>query len=623
MPQISLQLLVTALLLLCCAALAALAASQWRAARQWRGRCLGRAEPPAGMGADVTAAGAMLHALPAAVIGTDRGGMVSYLNPRAALMSGCAPEDAIGKPMGELLVMYQDGVAVDPGLQLQECLLRHDVLEAARGAVLLRRSDGKRIDVQYTCAPLTEEQGGALLLLHDVSARRSAEARLEFIAHHDGLTGLPNRLHFQIRFEHGIAYARRHRGLLAVLFVDIDRFKAINDSLGHDVGDQVLIEFAHRIQQCVRKVDTVARQGGDEFIILLTEMHTPQDAERVAEKIVNAIAAPFVIGEYSLSVAASVGLAIYPDDDDDVHALIEKADLAMYAAKRRAPGTCLRYAPRMQAQSPSYMRTILETALGHALERDEFVLYYQPRLDLKAQRISGVKALIRWKHPDLGLVMPLDFLPILEESALILPVGAWVLATAAAQARRWMLQGQPLRVSVSLSARQFYQRDIVQNFTAILDAAGVPGSCIELEIAAAILIDSNQNCEAILRQFRQMGMAISISDFGTGDASLNYLKRFPVDAVKIEKCFIEDLDKTDAEGDAEAGAMARAIVAMAHTLKLRTIASGVETSAQLEQLALMGCDEAFGFYLGRAVAPAEIDGLIKSGIDPSALAWPD
>ncbi|MGK5079534.1 putative bifunctional diguanylate cyclase/phosphodiesterase [Janthinobacterium sp. HLX7-2] len=444
----------------------------------------------------------------------------------------------------------------------------------------MRHLDGKRIDVQYSCAPLA--QGGAVLLLHDVSARRRAEHQLEFIAHHDGLTGLPNRLHFQICFEHGIAYARRHQSLLAVLFVDIDRFKSINDSLGHDVGDQVLTQFARRVQQCVRKVDTVARQGGDAFIILLA-----QDAERVAGKILSAIAAPFVIGKYCLSVAASVGVALYPDDDGDVNALIEKADLAMYAAKRHAPGTCLRYAARMQTQS--YSRTIVGTALRHALERNEFVLYYQPCMDLKKRSITGVKALLRWKHPELGLMMPLDFLHVLEEIALILPVGAWVLATAVEQARSWMAP-----------------RDIVRNFAAALEAAGVPGHCIELDIAAAILIDRNQNCELILRQFRQLGIAIAISDCGTGDASLNYLQRFPTDAVKIAKCFVDDLGKPGGDG-----AMVRAIVAMAHTLKLRTIAGGVENSEQLELLAEMGCDEVFGYLIGRAMAPDGIETLLK------------
>ena len=596
----------TALLLALClclsVVLSVLLACQWQAARAWRMRHATGVVRQAAQAQVMADTLALLHALPAAVIGTDRDGVVEYLNPRASAMGGLLADDGLGQPVTQLLPLFHDGTPIDAARQVRDCVAQQEVLEVARGAVLLRHLDGKRIDVQYSCAPLA--QGGAVLLLHDVSARRRAEQQLEFIAHHDGLTGLPNRLHFQIRFEHGIAYARRHQGLLAVLFVDIDRFKSINDSLGHDVGDQVLTEFARRVQQCVRKVDTVARQGGDEFIILLTELRTAQDAERVAEKIVCAIAAPFVIGEYSLAVAASVGVALYPDDDD-VNALIEKADLAMYAAKRHAPGTCQRYAPRMQTQS--YSRTILETALRHALERNEFVLYYQPRVDLRTRSITGVKALLRWKHPELGLMMPLDFLPVLEESALILPVGAWVLATAVEQARSWIAQGQPLTVSVSLSARQFYQRDIVRNFAAALEAAGVPGRCIELEIAAAILIDRNQNCELIMRQFRQLGIAIAISDFGTGDASLNYLKRFPTDAVKIEKCFVDDLGKPGGDG-----AMVRAIVAMAHTLGLRTVAGGVENGEQLELLAEMGCDEAFGYFLGRAMAPEGVEALLKS-----------
>ncbi|MFM9434713.1 diguanylate cyclase (GGDEF)-like protein/PAS domain S-box-containing protein [Janthinobacterium sp. CG_23.3] len=588
--------------------LAALLAYHWRQALLWQRARL----QCAALQRQLDAALALLHAMPAAVIGTDPQGAVRYLNQRAEAMTGYALGAGAGLSVGELLAVYQDGVALDARQHILDCMRSGEELEAARGAVLLRRGDGKRIDVQYSCAPLAPAapRPGAVMLLQDVSARRRAEAHLEFIAHHDGLTGLPNRLHFQIRFEHGIAYAKRHRGMLAVLFVDIDRFKGINDSLGHDVGDQVLVQFAQRAQQCMRKVDTVARQGGDEFIILLTEMRTPQDAERVAEKIASAVKPPFIIGEYSLSVRASVGVAIYPDDDDDVHQLIEKADIAMYAAKRRAPGSCVRYAPGLR--TPSYSQAILDAELRHALERQEFVLYYQPRMDLRQQRITGVKALLRWRHPKLGLVMPLDFLAILEQRALILPVGAWVLAEAAAQARRWIDQGQPLTVSVNLSARQFYQTDIVHSFGAILDAAGVPGRFIELEIAAAILIDKNQDCESTLRQFKQLGMGISISDFGTGDTSLSYLRRFPADAVKIEKCFIDDLRRPDPAGGADHGAMVRAMVAMAHTLNMRVVAGGVETADQLAQLVAMECDEAFGFYLSRAVAPADIDGLVKS-----------
>ena len=597
--------------------LAALLAYHWRQARLWRGM----RHAALGQRRQLDETLALLHALPVAIIGTDHLGAVRYLNPRAEVMTGFLAGDSAGRSVGDLLAVYQDGAAVDPCVQMLECVQSREVRETARGAVMLRRADGKRIDIQYSWAPvalLTLAEPGAVLLLQDVSARRSAEAQLEFIAHHDGLTGLPNRLHFQIRFEHGIAYAKRHRSLLAVLFIDIDRFKGINDSLGHDVGDQILVQFSQRVLQCVRKVDTVARQGGDEFIILLTEMRTPQDAERVAEKIASVIKPPFVIGEYSLTVAASVGVAIYPDDDDDVNQLIEKSDTAMYAAKRRAPGTCMRYSASMQAKN--YGTAFHETDLRRALERGEFVLYYQPRLDLRAQRITGVKALLRWKHPTLGLTMPLDFLPFLEESALILPVGAWVLADAAAQARYWIDQGQPLTVSINLSARQFYQTDIARSFAAILDAAGVPGSCIELEIAAAVLTDKSHDCTTILRQFKELGMAISISDFGTVDVSLNYLQRFPADVVRIEKCFIDELG-VHACDDADHGAMVRAIVAMAHTMKMRVIASGVETADQLAQLVSMGCDEAFGFHLSRAVAPTEIEGLVKSSRNWLGLHW--
>ncbi len=433
-----------------------------------------------------------------------------------------------------------------------------------------------------------------------LAAQRDTEMRLDFIAHHDSLTGLPNRLQFQLQLEHGVAYARRHESLLAVLFVDIDRFKSINDTLGHDAGDQVLVQFAQRLRQCVREVDTVARQGGDEFIVLLTELRNGADAQQVADKIMQAIAEPFTVHGELLDVAASIGVAVYPDDDEDIETLIEKADLAMYAAKQRGKGASLRFLPSMQAKA--YSRLILETALRHALEHNEFILTYQPKLDLRAHRITGVKALLRWKHPELGLVMPLDFLPVLEQSALILPVGAWVMTTAAAQARRWLDLGLSLTVAVQLSPRQFFHKDIVQSLAAVLEKAGVPARCVEVELSEAMLIDRNQPAEEILQQFKQLGVRVAISDFGTGYASLNYLRRFAVDVVKIDKSFIDDL--------ARGGTMVRAIIEMAHALNMRVIAAGVETDEQLAQLEAMGCDEAFGFCLSAPVAPEAVELLL-------------
>lgn len=433
-----------------------------------------------------------------------------------------------------------------------------------------------------------------------LAAQRDTEMRLDFIAHHDSLTGLPNRLQLQLQLEHGIAYARRHDSLLAVLFVDIDHFKTINDTLGHDAGDQVLVQFAQRLRQCVREVDTVARHGGDEFIVLLTELHNGADAQQVAEKIMRTIAEPFTINDAPLDVAASIGVAVYPDDDEDIEALIEKADLAMYAAKQRGKGASQRFLPSMQAKA--YSRLILEAALRHALEHNEFILTYQPRLDLKAKQITGVKALLRWQHPELGVVMPLDFLPVLEQSALILPVGAWVMSTAVAQVRRWQEQGHALTVAVHLSARQFFNKDIVQTLASILDKAGVAGSCIELEIAEAMLIDKSQHVEDILQQFKRLGVRVAISDFGTGYASLNYLRRFAVDVVKIDKTFVDDLSRDEA--------MVRSIIEAAHAQNMQVIAAGVETGAQLAQLSAMGCDEVFGFYISAAVSPEELEALL-------------
>lgn len=451
----------------------------------------------------------------------------------------------------------------------------------------------------------------------ELASHCAAEKRLDFIAHHDSLTGLPNRLQLQLRLEHGIAWARRHDSRLAVLFLDIDRFKEINDTLGHDAGDQVLAQFAQRLRQCVREVDTVARQGGDEFIVLLAELRSAHDAQQVADKIIAAIAAPFTVHGQALAVAASVGVAVYPDDEIDLEHLVEKADLAMYAAKQRGRGASVRFAPSMQVKA--YSRLILETALRHALDHREFVLAYQPKLDLHEQRVTGVKALLRWQHPELGLVMPLDFLPVLEESSLILPVGNWVLATAIEQARLWSARGTALRVSVHLSARQLYQKDLARTLGAMLAQAGVTGEHIEIEIAEGALIDRGPHGEEVLRQLKQLGVRIAVSDFSTGYASLNYLRRFPVDMVKLDKRIVDAL-RTPADGDA-GSAMVRAIIAMAHAQQLEVLAGGVETAAQMAQLTAMGCDEAFGYCLGAAVAPAEIEAMLARRWDHSgALA---
>ena len=594
-----------------CASLAGLLAFYWRdllQAQAASARC-------ARLQIQLADALALLQALPAAIVSTDHLGVVRYLNTSAELLTGTTCTEGAGKVITQLLTLHRNGAAIDASQQIRECLRRRAAVTSS-GAAALGRLDGSRVAVEHSCAPValaSSERPGAVLLMHDVSARRVADARLELGAHHDGLSGLPNRPQFHLDLERGIACARRHHSLLAVLRVDIEHFNAINDNLGHDGGDLVLAEFARRLLACVRQVDTVARRGGAEFILLLNEIRAPQDAQLVAAKIAGAMAAPFLIGAQPLSLAASVGIAVYPDDDGEgSDALIEKAGLALAAARQGAAAGLhgLRYVPAMQTRAKS--RPALEAALRGALAHDEFILSYQPRLDLKRQRISGVKALLRWQNPQLGLLLPFDFMPVLEHSALIVPVGAWVLERAVAQARHWIALGQPLTVSVKLSARQFYQDDIVSTFAAILQAGGVAGRYIELEIAESILLDRNQNCAAILRQFKQLGMTISIGDFGAGCASLNYLKRFPVDGVKIDKGLIDELRRTAGED-----AMVGAIIDLAHALKIRVTAGGVETGAQMARLALLDCDEAFGFCLSGAVAPEQIDVLLKSEPAPA------
>lgn len=593
----------TLLLLMVCAVLAG-ALLRYRRERRLQGRHLDGAQRAR------DDALALLHALPVAVIGTDHQGVVCYLNRDAEALTGHDRAQGDGMPIAALLALHQDGVALDARQRILDCLRPGAASEPACAAVLLRRADGKRVDVEHSCAPVAlAPQPGAVMLIHDVSARHHVEARLGLIGQHDGLTGLPNRLQFQSRLERAIVVARRERGLLAVLLVEIDHFAALATSLGAEAADQLQVECARRLLHCLHKADTVAREGSGRFIVLLTELPGSQEAVAAAERIASALAAPFAAAGHAAPTPAGIGLALYPDDDDEADALIAKADLALRAA--RADGGWTRYAAGMQARSCA--RLLMETALQHALERQQFVLGYQPRLDLKTHRVIGVKALLRWRHPELGLVLPLEFLPVLERSALSLPVGAWALASAAGQIAHWAALGQELSVSVSLTARQFHHPDTPSALAAMLSEAKAPARLLVLEISERALLDRHQDCEAILNGFRQLGVRVCIGDVGSGEASLARLKRFPADMVRIEKRLVDALRQPAADGAAGPDAMARAIIVMAHALNLRTLACGVETVAQLAQLTTLECDEAFGFGVGRVVAASRIDELIRNG----------
>ncbi|MEW6705148.1 MAG: EAL domain-containing protein [Pseudomonadota bacterium] len=423
--------------------------------------------------------------------------------------------------------------------------------------------------------------------------RWHAEKQLAHLAQFDSLTGLPNRTLFLDRFGQALKQAARIKGSAGVLFVDIDRFKVINDTLGHSTGDKLLVQAAERLQHCVRSEDVVGRLGGDEFAFVLAHLTRPDDAAVVAQKIVGSLAAPFDLEGQEVYVSASVGIGIYPVDGEDADTLLRNADTAMYRAKERGRNGYQFYLPQMNQQALERLQ--LQTQLRGALERQEFTLHYQPKVDLATGVISGFEALLRWQHPQRGLVPPLQFVPILEDTGLIVPVGEWVVRTVCEQISRWQAEGiTPRRVAVNLSARQFQQRHLDASIAAILAETGIAHDLLELELTESMLMSDADEALRILHALRAQGVRISVDDFGTGYSSLAYLKRLPLDALKIDRTFIRDVTT-----DPDDAVITRAIINLAHSLGLRVVGEGVETQAQLDFLRAHGCDEMQGFLFAR------------------------
>ncbi len=444
-------------------------------------------------------------------------------------------------------------------------------------------------------------------LRRDLDERRQVEHNIRHLAHHDALTGLPNRALFRDRLTHAMAQADRYRQILAVMFLDLDRFKAINDTLGHDVGDQLLRIAAERLRTCVRDCDTVARLGGDEFTVIVEDLGSVQDAAVVAQKIIDGLAQPFHLLGHEVFITASIGITIYPTDGENVETLLRNADSAMYRAKEHGRNNFQFYVADMNTRARE--RLMLESALRRALEREEFTLYYQPRVDLFSGKVIGAEALLRWRHPEMGQVPPAEFIPILEETGLIIPVGEWVLHTACAQARAWQDAALgPVRVAVNLSVRQFLQRDLVDRVRRALERVNLDAGALELEITEDLLLEQNQANLVALEGLKALGVHIAIDDFGTGYSSLSYLKRLPIDTLKIDQSFIRDIER-----DADGKAIASAIIAMATSLRLTVIAEGVETEQQLGFLRAHGCDEIQGFSFSQPLTAAEFESLLREG----------
>ena len=437
-------------------------------------------------------------------------------------------------------------------------------------------------------------------------AAELATARMSYLAEHDFLTGLPNGSVLTDRLRQAIALAQRHGKKVGLMYLDLDHFKHINDSLGHAVGDQLLQSAAKRLQSCVRSSDTISRQGGDEFVVLLAEVEQVQDAVLVADKLMEAMAKPYLIGSHRLHVSLSIGISLYPEDGKDVEALVMNADTAMYHAKRSGRNRYQRFTLDMNVRAVA--RQSVEEALRHALEQHQFVLHYQPKINLETGAITGAEALLRWQRPDHGLVPPAEFVRIAEDCGLILPIGKWVVREACRQAAAWLQAGLDIgQIAVNVSAVEFRGRDFLAGVRAILNDTGLDPPRLEFELTESGLMPDTESTMAVLRALKDLGVQIAIDDFGTGYSCLSYLRHFPIDTLKIDQSFVKDIDGDGGE------AMVSAIVAMGVSLKQRVGAEGIETSQQLAFLKSRHCDEGQGFLFSRPVTAQEFATLLVAG----------
>jgi len=445
-----------------------------------------------------------------------------------------------------------------------------------------------------------------LLLQQEVEKHKAAAQQIEYLAYHDPLTGLPNRTRFGHALGEALRDAHRDGRSLAVFFVDLDRFKQINDTLGHDTGDLLLKEVSARLRNALQSSDVVARLGGDEFLVLVTDLKNPAQAETIARKMLAAIARPFVAGGQELRVTASVGISVYPQDGEDEQTLMKYADVAMYQAKESGRATFAFYAKSSNANT--FERLALESSLRRALERGELLLHYQPKRDLTTGAISGMEALVRWKHPDLGMISPAQFIPIAEETGFIVPIGKWVLRTACLQTMQWQAAGlKGMTIAVNLSPRQFADEHLLDDVAAILKETGLDAEWLELEITESMLMQNRDVALKTLSALKRMGIRIAVDDFGTGYSSLSTLKQFPVDTLKIDRSFIRDL-----ETDADDRGLTEAIINMAKTLRLHLVAEGVETQGQSDFLQKRGCDELQGFLFSPPLAPQQFETFVSA-----------
>ncbi|NLC71275.1 MAG: EAL domain-containing protein [Desulfuromonadaceae bacterium] len=530
---------------------------------------------------------------------------ITYVNPAFEKITGYSKKEIVGRNPRFL--------AGDDKLQAGMIQIKNALTEKKKADVELRnyRKDGTLFWNELRIAPVQNTDGTVthfVGVINDITDRKRYEMELEHKANHDSLTGLPNRVLLDDRIKQSIFYADRSQKTVAVLLLDLDRFKRINDTLGHGAGDLLLREIAERLRVSVRECDTVARFGGDEFVIVLAELAELNDIGIVIRRILKNLARPFPINDHKLEINTSIGISLFPQDGQEAETLVQRADLAMYQAKQLGGNTFCYFSPEMTAKAQDALA--VEAGLREALQKDEFLLHYQPKVDIPSGRITGVEALVRWRHPEKGLLSPGCFIPVAEESGLIIPLGRWVLEEACRQAREWQNRVSSFfRISVNVSARQFRQEGFVQQVREVFEKTGAEPRMISLEITESMVLQDISSALRTMAQLKELGLSLQLDDFGTGFSNFNSLRRFQVEYLKIDCSFTRD-----ALLEASAAAIVQSIIAIARNLVIKSVAEGVETREQLEFLSRHGCDEYQGFLFSKPIPPEEfIDLLGKKG----------
>lgn len=542
------------------------------------------------------------------ILVTDKNQAILKVNPGFTTITGYDQESILGKKPSLLKSNRHDASFYQKMFELI------DNQGKWQGEIWNRRKNGEIYLQQLSIIPIYDEKDEICLyvgLFTDLTKSINNSQQIQNHAYYDMLTNLPNRILLHDRLTFMVNHAKRNKQNMAILLMDLNRFKLINDTLGFSAGDSLLQTIANRLKSCLRDVDGVFRLGDDEFAILLEEIAQPQDAARVAKRLLAVSSLPFQFYDHELYVTVSIGISIFPTDGEDVEVLLKNAEAAMNRAKELGINNYQHYMPTMNARA--FEQLTLEHNLRKALKKDQFLVYYQPQIDMRTQKIIGAEALVRWQHPELGMISPAQFIPIAEETGLILPLGEWVLRTACQQAKNWYDQlGTRFIISVNLSTRQFQQQDLVSTVDRSLQDTKLPPELLELEITETLGMKNPELTLKTLHELKSMGIHIAIDDFGTGYSSLSYLKRFPIDTLKIDRSFVSDIN-----GDSNDGAIVVAVIALAHSLKLKVIAEGVETSEQADYLLDHGCERIQGYIFSPPVPAQDFESIIKKNLQPN------